>query len=159
MHFHTFHTHTYTHTHTHIRTHKHTYYICLCALQEGGLDAFMRVFILQAHSIARAHVSAMGGNALLSYKMNKCVLIEHCQQNKVNHLRYKAQVCTHTHTHMYMCMYMRSTAFVQGGANSNVTAWFEMAYIYVVQCKWFTTLATGRFSAVPGQFFFHTLFA
>lgn len=119
----------------------------------------MRVFILQAHSIARAHVSAMGGNALLSYKMNKCALIEHCQQNKVNHLRYKAQVCTHTH--MYMCMYMRSTAFVQGGANSNVTAWFEMAYIYVVQCKWFTTLATGQFLhfLLCQVFIFHTLFA
>ena len=63
---------------------------------------------------------------------------------------------------MYMCMYMRSTAFVRGGANSNATVWFEMAYNYVVQCKWFTTLATGRFLhflLCQVNFFFHTLFA
>ena len=34
--------------------------------------------------MARAHVAALGGNALLSYRLNECVLIEHPHKNQVS---------------------------------------------------------------------------
>ena len=45
---------------------------------------FMEVFLLEANSIARAHVKAMGGNALLTYQLNKCVLLDHPHKNQVH---------------------------------------------------------------------------
>ena len=43
----------------------------------------MDIFLMEANSIARAHVKAMGGNALLSFQLNKCVLIDHPYKNQV----------------------------------------------------------------------------
>lgn len=55
----------------------------------------MHMFLLEAHAIARAHVAALSGNALLSYRLNDCVLIEHPHKN---------QVCV-IHTQIYMHTY------------------------------------------------------
>ena len=52
--------------------------------QDGGLGAFMNVFLLEGLAIARAHVTALGGNALLSYQVNDCVLLEHLNRNQVS---------------------------------------------------------------------------
>lgn len=52
-------------------------------LQSGGLDSFMHLFTLEALAIARAHVAAIGGNTLLNFRLNDCVLIEHLHKNQV----------------------------------------------------------------------------
>lgn len=52
-------------------------------VQSGGLDAFMHLFTLEAMAIARAHVAAIGGNSLLNFRLNDCVLIEHPHKNQV----------------------------------------------------------------------------
>ena len=44
----------------------------------------MHLFLLEALAVARAHVTALGGNALLSYRLNECVLIEHPHKNQVS---------------------------------------------------------------------------
>ncbi len=43
----------------------------------------MHLFTLESLAIARAHVAAVGGNALLNFRMNDCVLIEHPHKNQV----------------------------------------------------------------------------
>ena len=43
----------------------------------------MHLFTLEALAIARAHVAALGGNALLNFRLNDCVLIEHPHKNQV----------------------------------------------------------------------------
>ena len=43
----------------------------------------MHLFILEAVAIARAHVAALGGNAILNYQLNECVLIDHPHKNQV----------------------------------------------------------------------------
>ncbi len=41
------------------------------------------MFMLEALSVARAHVAALGGNALLSYRLSEVVFIEHPQKRQV----------------------------------------------------------------------------
>ncbi len=48
------------------------------------MDSFMHLFTLEALAIARAHVAAIGGNSLLNFRLNDCVLIEHPQKNQVS---------------------------------------------------------------------------
>ena len=63
----------------HLHMHLHT---CTCT-QNDGLASFMHLFILEAVAIARAHVAALGGNAILNYQLNECVLIDHPHKNQV----------------------------------------------------------------------------
>jgi hypothetical protein len=54
--------------------------------ESGGLGVFMDVFLLEANAIARAHVKSMGGNAILTYQLNKCVIIDHPHKNQAQSL-------------------------------------------------------------------------
>ena len=67
----------------------------------------MDVFLLEANAIARAHVKAMEGNALLTYQLNKCVLIDHPYKNQVRVL-LPAHGCRnfpYIHVYIYICMF------------------------------------------------------
>ncbi|CAH0562674.1 unnamed protein product [Brassicogethes aeneus] len=50
--------------------------------EEGGLSGFIHSFMTEVLAIVRAHVTALGGNALVAYFMTECVL---------NHSLYKNQ--------------------------------------------------------------------
>lgn len=51
--------------------------------QRTRANSFLHVFMLEALSVARAHVAALGGNALLSYRLSEVVFIEHPQKRQV----------------------------------------------------------------------------
>lgn len=44
--------------------------------ENGGLNVFMQAFLAEAQAILRAHVLAIGGNALVSYQLNEIVLLD-----------------------------------------------------------------------------------
>ncbi|XP_059179627.1 C2 domain-containing protein 5-like [Physella acuta] len=48
----------------------------------GGVGGFMQSFILEVMAIVRAHVAALGGNALLAYNMSHCILENNPQKNQ-----------------------------------------------------------------------------
>ena len=52
-------------------------------LQEGGLNGFMHCFLAEVMAICRAHVAALGGNALVAYQMTECILDESLHKNQV----------------------------------------------------------------------------
>lgn len=51
--------------------------------QDGGLNVFMQVFLAEAQAILRAHVQALGGNALVSYQLNEIVLLDNPHKHQV----------------------------------------------------------------------------
>ncbi|EFX89381.1 hypothetical protein DAPPUDRAFT_40738 [Daphnia pulex] len=51
--------------------------------EDGGLSGFMQSFITEVLGIVRAHVSALGGNAMVSYFMTQCVLLHNPHKNQV----------------------------------------------------------------------------
>ncbi|XP_013077803.2 C2 domain-containing protein 5-like isoform X1 [Biomphalaria glabrata] len=50
--------------------------------ESGGVGGFMQSFILEVMAIVRAHVAALGGNALLAYTMTHCILENNPQKNQ-----------------------------------------------------------------------------
>lgn len=44
--------------------------------ENGGLNVFMQAFLAEAQAVLRAHVLAIGGNALVSYQLNEIVLLD-----------------------------------------------------------------------------------
>lgn len=52
-------------------------------LQEGGVSGFLHSFIAEVFAMVRAHVAALGGNAVVSYSMKECVLMENPNKNQV----------------------------------------------------------------------------
>uniref|UniRef100_A0A8C1IKR4 C2 domain-containing protein 5 n=1 Tax=Cyprinus carpio TaxID=7962 RepID=A0A8C1IKR4_CYPCA len=60
--------------------------------EEGGVSGFLHTFIAEVFAMVRAHVAALGGNAVVSYSMKECVFMENPNKNQVN-------TCTVTHTH------------------------------------------------------------
>ncbi|KAI0209352.1 C2 domain-containing protein 5 [Lamellibrachia satsuma] len=51
-------------------------------LQKGGLNGFMHCFLAEVMAICRAHVAALGGNALVAYQMTECILDENLHKNQ-----------------------------------------------------------------------------
>lgn len=56
----------------------------ICLLQEGGVSGFLHSFIAEVFSMVRAHVAALGGNAVVSYSMKECVFMENPNKNQVH---------------------------------------------------------------------------
>ncbi|KAM6926486.1 C2 domain-containing protein 5 isoform 3-T3 [Lycodopsis pacificus] len=50
--------------------------------EEGGVSGFLHTFIAEVFSMVRAHVAALGGNALVSYSMKECMLMENPNKNQ-----------------------------------------------------------------------------
>ncbi|XP_045174900.2 C2 domain-containing protein 5-like isoform X1 [Mercenaria mercenaria] len=48
----------------------------------GGVCGFMQKFIMEVLAIVRAHVSSLGGNALVAYNMTQCVLLSNEHKNQ-----------------------------------------------------------------------------
>lgn len=86
--------------------------VCVCPLQEGGVSGFLHSFIAEVFSMVRAHVAALGGNALVSYSMKECMLMENPNKNQV-----------HTHTHIINthCKYLPVTVhlYIKSTINSS----------------------------------------
>lgn len=55
----------------------------LCVFQEGGVSGFLHAFICEVFAMVRAHVAALGGNAVVSYIMKQCVFMENTNKNQV----------------------------------------------------------------------------
>ncbi|KAL4225070.1 C2 domain-containing protein 5 [Mactra antiquata] len=50
--------------------------------EAGGVCGFMQKFIMEVLAIVRAHVSSLGGNALVAYNMTQCVLMSNEHKNQ-----------------------------------------------------------------------------
>uniref|UniRef100_A0AAQ5XZE6 C2 domain-containing protein 5 n=1 Tax=Amphiprion ocellaris TaxID=80972 RepID=A0AAQ5XZE6_AMPOC len=50
--------------------------------EEGGVSGFLHSFIAEVFAMVRAHVAALGGNAVVSYSMKECVLMENPNKNQ-----------------------------------------------------------------------------
>ncbi|XP_018611536.1 C2 domain-containing protein 5 isoform X4 [Scleropages formosus] len=50
--------------------------------EEGGVSGFLHCFIAEVFSMVRAHVAALGGNAVVSYSMKECVFMENPNKNQ-----------------------------------------------------------------------------
>lgn len=50
--------------------------------EEGGVSGFLHSFIAEVFAMVRAHVAALGGNAVVSYSMKECVLMENPHKNQ-----------------------------------------------------------------------------
>lgn len=51
--------------------------------QEGGLNGFVQGFMTEILAIVRAHVSSLGGNAVVAFRMTQCVLLHNPHKNQV----------------------------------------------------------------------------
>ncbi|XP_023672514.1 C2 domain-containing protein 5 isoform X9 [Paramormyrops kingsleyae] len=50
--------------------------------EEGGVSGFLHCFIAEVFAMVRAHVAALGGNAVVSYSMKECVFMENPNKNQ-----------------------------------------------------------------------------
>lgn len=50
--------------------------------ENGGLSGFMHCFITEVLAMVRAHVLSLDGNALVSFKMTECVLLDNPHRNQ-----------------------------------------------------------------------------
>ncbi|XP_033997220.1 C2 domain-containing protein 5 isoform X1 [Trematomus bernacchii] len=50
--------------------------------EEGGVSGFLHSFIGEVFAMVRAHVAALGGNAVVSYSMKECMLMENPNKNQ-----------------------------------------------------------------------------
>ena len=58
--------------------------LCVVSLlQEGGLNGFMHCFLAEVMAICRAHVSALGGNALVAFQLTECIIEDNVHKNQV----------------------------------------------------------------------------
>uniref|UniRef100_A0A8D2MZH3 C2 calcium dependent domain containing 5 n=1 Tax=Zonotrichia albicollis TaxID=44394 RepID=A0A8D2MZH3_ZONAL len=63
--------------------------------EEGGVSGFLHAFIAEVFAMVRAHVAALGGNAVVSYIMKQCVFMENPNKNQSQncHFYFLCQSC------------------------------------------------------------------
>lgn len=59
-------------------------FILQTVFQGGGLGGFIHSFITEVLAIVRAHVTALGGNAMVAYFMSECFLYHYPHKNQVS---------------------------------------------------------------------------
>ena len=52
-------------------------------LQQGGTSGFLQMFLLEAASMVTQTVTVLGGNAVVNYKVNDCMLQDSPHKNQV----------------------------------------------------------------------------
>lgn len=52
--------------------------------QGGGMSGFVHSFVAEVLAIIRAHVTALGGNALVAFFLNECVILNNPHKNHVS---------------------------------------------------------------------------
>lgn len=50
--------------------------------ESGGLNGFIQSFVTEVLAIVRAHVSALGGNAMVAFQMTQCILLYNPHKNQ-----------------------------------------------------------------------------
>lgn len=55
---------------------------CASLREVGGLDCFVQSLITEVLAVIRAHVSCLGGNAILAYFLSHCVLLHNPHKNQ-----------------------------------------------------------------------------
>ncbi|XP_037070416.1 C2 domain-containing protein 5-like [Pollicipes pollicipes] len=55
---------------------------CTSLREVGGLNGFMQDLVTEVLAVVRAHVTSLGGNALVSYFMSQCVLLPNPHKNQ-----------------------------------------------------------------------------
>lgn len=59
-------------------------YHCEEYFQGGGMSGFVHSFVAEVLAIIRAHVTALGGNALVAFFLNECVILNNPHKNHVS---------------------------------------------------------------------------
>lgn len=80
--------------------------------QSGGLSGFMGSFVTEVLALVRAHVAALGGNAMIAYFMSECVLL---------HNPYKNQVYLHFLPHQSFKIYIQGS----DDLNTYISSYFK----------------------------------
>ncbi|XP_025064314.1 C2 domain-containing protein 5 isoform X3 [Alligator sinensis] len=71
--------------------------------EEGGVSGFLHAFIAEVFAMVRAHVAALGGNAVVSYIMKQCVFMENPNKNQAQCLVNKYEVSQHPVSQGIIC--------------------------------------------------------
>lgn len=50
--------------------------------EDGGLGSFTHVFLTEANALARSHVAALGGNALVGFKIETFIIVENSAKDQ-----------------------------------------------------------------------------
>jgi len=66
-----------------LRTDSQLIQCCVVYVQEGGLNGFMHCFLAEVMAICRAHVAALGGNALVAFQLTECIIEDNVHKNQV----------------------------------------------------------------------------
>uniref|UniRef100_A0A8B9UUW2 C2 calcium dependent domain containing 5 n=1 Tax=Anas zonorhyncha TaxID=75864 RepID=A0A8B9UUW2_9AVES len=61
--------------------------------EEGGVSGFLHAFIAEVFAMVRAHVAALGGNAVVSYIMKQCVFMENPNKNQICFINTQMAQC------------------------------------------------------------------
>ncbi|KXJ68219.1 hypothetical protein RP20_CCG005000 [Aedes albopictus] len=55
---------------------------CTAVKENGGLSGFVHSFITEVLAVVRAHVTSLGGNAMVSFYMTELVLVDNLHKNQ-----------------------------------------------------------------------------